>query len=209
MAKSKKYPGVYTTKGKKGVSYGIDYIHPQTNQRVRKVLKNATSMEQAAEIRAIEIADAKRGVINAAYNIKETKTKPVLFEDMVKAYLQWYRDNPDKKAWDTYEHHAKPLLKAFKSKLMSDINSWMVEKFKNAYAKERARSTVNSALTIGSETFAWAIGNKKYDGDNPFSKVPRLKIKIQKTKALSPEQVEAIMDEIHHPIKRDMVAFAF
>ena len=209
MAKSKKYPGVYTVEGKKGVSYGIDYIHPQTNQRVRKVLKNAASVEEAAQIRAIEIADAKRNVLNAAYNIKENKSRPVLFEDMVKAYLKWYKDNPDRKAWDTYEHHAKPLLKAFKGKLMSDITSWMVEKFKNARAKERARSTVNSALTVGSETFAWAIENGKYNGENPFSKVPRLKIKIQKTKALSPEQVEAIMDEIKHPIRRDMVAFAF
>lgn len=209
MAKSKKFNGVYTVEGKKGTSYGIDYIHPQTNQRVRKILKNVSSMEKAAEIRAIEIADAKRGVLNTVYNIKENKTKPVLFEDMVKAYLQWYRDNPDKKAWETCVHKAKPLLKAFRGKLMSDINSWMVEKYKNARAKERARSTVNSELTIGSETFAWAIRSEKYSGENPFSKVPRVKIKIQKTKALSPEQVEAIKDEIKHPIRRDMVAFAF
>lgn len=57
MAKSKKYPGIYTIEGKKGTSYGIDYIHPQTNQRVRKILKNVTSMEGAAECRAIEIAE--------------------------------------------------------------------------------------------------------------------------------------------------------
>jgi hypothetical protein len=29
MAKSKKYPGVYTVQGKKGISYGIDYINPR------------------------------------------------------------------------------------------------------------------------------------------------------------------------------------
>ena len=73
MAKSKRFNGVYIVEGKKGTSYGIDYIHPQTNQRVRKILKNATSTEQAAECRAIEIADAKRNVLNAAYNIKENK----------------------------------------------------------------------------------------------------------------------------------------
>jgi len=194
MAKKiKKYIGVYTVEGKKGTSYGIDHIHPQTGQRVRKILKNVTSMEKAAEIRAIELADASRGAVNQAYGIK-AKSRPVLFDDIVKAYLKWYKDNPDKKAWDTYQHHAKPLLKAFKGKLMSDINSWTVEKFKNARAKERARSTVNSELTIGSEAFGWAIENGKYSGDNPFSRVPRLKIKHTKTKALSPEQVEAIMD---------------
>lgn len=32
MARSKKYPGVYTVRGKQGISYGIDYIHPQTDR---------------------------------------------------------------------------------------------------------------------------------------------------------------------------------
>ena len=40
MAKSIRYRGVYSIKGKEGVSYGIDYIHPETGQRIRKVLKN-------------------------------------------------------------------------------------------------------------------------------------------------------------------------
>jgi hypothetical protein len=64
--KNKKHPGVFTVRGKKGLSYGIDYIHPQTGQRIRKIVK-ADSEIGAAEIRAIEIADAKRGVINKAY----------------------------------------------------------------------------------------------------------------------------------------------
>jgi len=208
MAKSKKYPGVYSVKGKKGMSYGIDYTHPLTGERIRGVRKGATSEAQAFELRSIEIADARRGATNKAYGLK-AKSRPVLFEDVVKGYLKWYKDNPDRKAWYTYEQHAKPLLRAFKGKLMSDITSWMVEKYKNARAKVRARSTVNSELTIGSEAFGWAIENGKYSDGNPFSKVPRLKIKQKKTKALSPEQVEAIMDEIAHPIRRDMVAFAF
>lgn len=62
--KSKKYPGVYSVKGKKGVSYGIDYIHPQSGQRVRKILKGVTSEAQAFEIRSIELADASRGALN-------------------------------------------------------------------------------------------------------------------------------------------------
>ena len=141
--KSKKYPGVYIVEGKQGVSYGIDYIHPQTGQRVRKILKGVTSVEKASELRAIELADASRGLINTAYGIK-AKANPVSFEAMVKVYLKWYKDNPDKKAWETATCNSKPVLRAFKGKLLSDINPWMVEKYKNARAKVRARSTVNS-----------------------------------------------------------------
>lgn len=61
MAKSKKYLGVYTVEGKRGISFGIGYIHPQTGERVRKILKNVTSEADAFGLRSIEIADAARG----------------------------------------------------------------------------------------------------------------------------------------------------
>ena len=93
MAKrSEKYPGVYIVEGKKKTSYGIDYINPQTGQRIQKILKNVTSEKQAFELRAIELADAKRGAINKAYDIK-AKGKSPLFTDMVDLYLKWSRDN--------------------------------------------------------------------------------------------------------------------
>jgi integrase len=204
--KSKKYPGVYSVKGKRGVSYGIDYIHPQTNQRIKKILKNVSSVEKAAEIRAIEIADAKRGVLNAAYNIKENKTRPVLFEDMVKAYLKWSRENKD--SWKTDEHRAKPLQKAFKGKLMSDLNPFMVEKYKMTRIKTVQKSTVNKELIFASQVFQKAVEWGKFEGVNPFLNRFKLK-KGRKPGALTPEQVEAIIAEVDHPVKRDMIGFAY
>jgi len=204
--KSKKHRGVYIVEGKTGISYGIDYIHPQTNQRVRKILKNVTSEEQAAGIRAIEIADAKRNVLNAAYNIKESKSKPVLLEDMVEAYLKWSRENKD--SWRTDEHRAKPLKKAFKSKLMSDINSWMVEKYKAARAKQVQKATVNKELIFASQVFQKAAEWGKLEGVNPF--LNRFKIKKgKKPGSLTPDQVEAIISKVDHPVKRDMIQFAY
>ena len=112
MAKrSEKYPGVYIVEGKKKTSYGIDYINPQTGQRIQKILKNVTSEKQAFELRAIELADAKRGAINKAYDIK-AKGKSPLFTDMVDLYLKWSRDN--KKSWKTDYYRANVLKRAFK-----------------------------------------------------------------------------------------------
>jgi integrase len=205
--KGKKYPGVYAVKGKKGISYGIDYTHPETGERVRGIRKNATSEAEAAELRAIEIADAKRGAINTAYGIK-AKAKPVLFEYMVKAYLKWSKENKD--SWKTDEYRAKPLVKAFKGKLMSDINPFMGEKYKAARGKLVQKSTVNKELIFGSQVFIKAIEWQKYQGENPFVKVAKFKVKKgKKPGALTPEEVLAIRDEIEHPVKRDMVDFAF
>ena len=207
MVKSKKYPGVYTVHGKKGTSYGIDYIHPQTGQRIRGIRKGVTSEAQAFELRAIELADASRGVLNEAYGIK-SRDNLVSFEDMVKAYLKWSRENKD--SWETDGHRSKPLVKAFKGKFMSDINPFMGEKYKMARSKVVQKSTVNKELILASQVFEKAIEWQKYNGENPFLKVSRFKIKKgKKPGALSPEQVLAIRDEIDHPVKRDMVDFAF
>lgn len=205
--KSKKYPGVYSVEGKKGVSYGIDYIHPMTGQRVRKILKDATSEAQAFECRSIEIADAARGAVNKAYGLK-AKVRAVSFEGMVDAYLKWSRENKD--SWETDEHRAKPLKVAFKRKLMSDINPFVIEKYKMFRAKTIAKSTVNRELNFGSQVFEKAIDWKKYNGENPFRQVKGFKVKRgKKPGSLTPEQVQAIMDEIKHPVKRDMVEFDF
>lgn len=205
--KGKKYPGVYAVKGRKGISYGIDYTHPETGERVRGIRKNATSEAEAAELRAIEIADAKRGAMNMAYNIK-AKAKAVLFEYMVEAYLKWSKGNKD--SWETDEHRAKPLKQAFKGKLMSDINPFMVEKYKMARAKAVKKVTVNKELIFASQVYEKTIEWNKYDGENPFRKVSRFKIKKgKKPGALTPELVLALRDEISHSVKRDMVSFNF
>ena len=207
MAKvNKKYDGVYTVKGKRKISYGIDYIHPMTGQRIRKILKDATSEAQADEIRSIEIADAARGAVNKAYGIK-TKAKAVSFPGMVDAYLKWAKEN--KKSWETDLHNAKPLKDLFKGKLMSDINAFVIEKYKMARAKEVHRKTVNNEISVGSQVFEKAREWGKFNGENPFQK-KRFKVdKGKKPGSLTPEQVQAIMDEIRHPVKRDMVEFNF
>jgi len=205
MPKSNKYPGVYWVSGKKGISYGIDYVHPKTEQRVRKILKGVTSELEANTIRSIEIADAARGVTNAAYNIKE-KTY-ILFTDAMDLYLAWSRGN--KRSWQTDEHKAKPLTRAFSGKFMADISPFAIERYKTDRAKEVTKATVNKELIMGNQVYKKAIEWKKYEGENPFALTPKYKLsKPKKPGSLSLEEVEAIMAEIDHPVKRDMVHFA-
>ncbi len=209
MAKSNnRYRGIYKKEGKTGTSYGIDYIHPLTGQRVKKILKGVSSIEEALKLRSIEIADASRGAIDKAYGLKP-KTAVVSFEAMTDSYLKWSKDN--KKSWDTDEHRAKPLKKAFKGKLMSDINPFIIEKYKSMRAKSVTKATVNKELITGSQIFEKVIEWEKRNGENPF-KTKKIRFKIKKGKkpgALSPGEVKAIRDEITHEVKRDMVDFAF
>lgn len=205
--KSKKHPGVYRVEGKRGISFGIDYIHPQTGARIRKIVKDAGSEADANDARTIEIADAKRGAFNKAYGIHDGR-KPFLFEDMADLYMEnWSAENKDPR---TDKGRVGTLNTFFKGKLMSDISPFMVEKFKIIKAKEVSKNTVNKYLSLGSQIFEKAKLWGKFSGINPFLEVSRYKIKRgKKPGCLSPEEVGAILAEIQHPVKRDMVEFAY
>jgi integrase len=204
--KNNTHRGVFQRQMKGGIRYGIDYIHPMTGQRVRKIVDVGTEAD-ALNLRGIELADARRGAINKAYGLKQ-KPAAVSFKDMVDLYCKWSKEN--KKSWKTDEHRAKPLRKAFRGKLMSDLNPFVVEKYKAARVKTVQRATVNKELIFGSQVFQKAGEWKKYNGENPFLKAARFRLmKPKKPGALSPEDVKAIRDQITHPIKRDMVDFDF
>ncbi len=206
MAKSKRYHGVYVVQGKHKTSYGIDYIHHGTGERVKKILKNAKSETEAFELRSIEIADAKRGAIDKSYELKK-KLSVVSFEKSVDEYLKWSKEN--KKSWRTDEYNAKPLRKIFNGKLMNEINPFLVEKYKMLRKKEVAPRTINNEIALASQVFECAVNWNKWEGSNPFRKA-RFKVKKgKKPGSLSPDQVVAIMEEINHLVKRDMVEFAF
>ena len=88
--------------------------------------------------------------------------------------------------------------------------SGVVEKYKMARAKSVKKSTVNKEISLGSQVFQKAIEWKKFNGENPFRGAKRFKIKkSKKPGSLSPEEVSAIISEIKHPVKRDMVEFDF
>ncbi len=206
MARAKRQPGVFSVEGARGVSWGIDYIHPKTQRRVRKILKGVNSEAEASKLRAIEIADAARDVINKAYDLKP-KARAMTFNAVLDAYLNWSREN--KKSWKADEYNAIALKAAFKGKLMSDINPFVVEKFKVERGRAVAKKTVNNELSVACRAIKKAVEWQKWTGPNPFNGI-RFKIrKGKKPGCLSPEQVAAIIANIDHPAKKDMVAFAF
>jgi integrase len=207
MAKRKKYNGIYSVKGINGISYGIDYVHPQTGKRIRKILKGCTSESDAFEKRSIELADAARGAINKAYGI-QSRSAAIIFTDMVDLYLKnWSADNKESR---TDKFRSVRLNEFFQGRLMSDITPFLVEKFKRKMAKDRSKNTVDKWLSLGSQVFEKARAWGKYNGENPFLKVERFKVKKgKKPGSLSPDQVHAIMEQISHSVKRDMVEFCY
>jgi len=209
MAKSNnRYRGVYTKKcAGGGISYGIDYVHPGTGRRIQKILRGVKSEAEALRIRNIELADAERGILNTKYDLK-SKAQSYLFQDMITLYLKWAREN--KRSWRTDDFRSRALGRFFEGKLLSDINSFLGEKYKIARSKTVTKQTVNKELSLARQIFDKGIEWRKHEGANPFTRVDPFKIKKpKKPGSLTPEQVNSIMDQIGHPVKRDMVEFNF
>jgi hypothetical protein len=103
--------------------------------------------------------------MNEAYGIKE-RGKAVAFVDMVDKYLEWSKEN--KKSWLTDEHRAKPLKRIYKRKLMTDINPFILEKYKVTRAKEVTKATVNKKLILGSQVFKKALEWESVPESIPF-----------------------------------------
>lgn len=199
--------GVFQRTGKDGtVSWGIDYAHPITGARIRKILPGVHTEEKALKIRDMEILDAERG-LDKAYGLKDRRKNPT-FKSVLELYLAWSRQH--KRSWKTDEHRASALRRGFKGRTMRDVTPFLVDRYKARRIEEVSKNTVNKELLLGGQIFAYAISRDLYDGVNPFREVERFRLrKGKKPGCLTPEEVRRIQDAIEDPVKRDMVGFAY
>jgi len=85
-------------------------------------------------------------IVLGKYNIKPKK-KPVLFDKLCEHYLDWAKTNH--KAYWRDEQVAKVLLKVFAGKLVTQINSWDVERYKKERkGLGRKPEAINRELTV-------------------------------------------------------------
>lgn len=204
---SKKYPGVYTVEGVKGKSYGITYYHPASHKRVQKIIRGCKTEKEADDFRSIEIADASRGLLHMKYDLKGS-TKVISLKAAVELYRAWAEVN--KKSYYVEKFKYPGLCSAFDGKLLSDITPAHIEQFKADRVKEVSKKTVNQELILLRQIYVKAAEWKKYEGQNPAKLVKNFKIpRDRKPGCFIPDEVAAIIQAIKHPVKRDMVRFAY
>src|SRR3972149_5645045 len=135
----------------KGNRWYIDYY--ANSRRKREVVGHVdkitrTQAEKALKARVGEIVQGK-------FNIEQTK-KPVLFEKLIEKYLEWAKTNH--RCYWRDEQVAKVLLKFFGGKLLSQIKSWDIERYKRERkAQGRKPETINRELTVLKRMFNLAM----------------------------------------------------
>jgi len=169
----------------KGNRWYIDYY--VNSRRKREVVGHIdkitrTLAEKALKARVGEIVQGK-------FNIEQTK-KPVLFEKLIEKYLEWAKTNH--RCYWRDEQVAKVLLLFFSGKLLSQIKSWDIERYKRKRkAQGRKPETINRELTVLKRMFNLAM---QWDitAVNPVKGVKFMEVPKAFYRALEDEEFERI-----------------
>ena len=174
--------GVYL----RGKSWYIDF-HYEGKRYTEKVGKVAKSVAE-------EKLDIKRSeVIRGEWKPKVVKTS---FEKFKDEYLEYSRANKKPKSSLRDECSLKHLSRFFGGKALSEISSFMVEKYKLTRREEKAEpGTVNRELACLRHMFNMALRWKKAQ-TNPVREVKFMKEPKGKERILSDEEEARLLETV-------------
>lgn len=164
----------------KGNRWYIDYYVDGVRKRevVTITGKDASSItlrdaEKALSIRKAEIAQGKFDITNTE--------KPIRFEKILEAYLEWAEENH--KSPERDRTAGKSLLAYFRGKNIYNLGLWEIEKYKSERKKlGRKPETINKELGVMRRMFNLALKGvlRVKIGKNPVQGI--MLVKVQKLK---------------------------
>lgn len=123
---------------------------------------------------------------------EEVKEKPrILFEDLLKRFLEWSKDNKRSYARDLTS--SKPLLRRFRGRLIESIRPHEIERYRDDRKKVITPSSVNRELAFLKTAYNKAIFWELTD-ENPVTKVKMLRENPQRTRFLTREEIDRLLD---------------
>jgi len=167
---------------KKGDNYYIDYYFKGRRKR-EKVGPSRRLAEIALKKRQVEIAEGK------FLDVK--KVPKITFEEMIDKYLEWSKVN--KRSWERDKLSLMHLKKFFAGKTLPDISAFAIEGYKAKRRAEVSPRTVNIELACLRHLFNKAI-EWGFTLTNPFRKVKLFRENNQRTRFLSQEECERLIE---------------
>ncbi len=172
--------GVY----QRGDNWYIDFTFK--GQRVRESI--GPSKKDAQKV----IDKRKTEIIENKYLDIRKEPDPILFHDFSKEYLQWARANKKPSSVQRDLCSLRSLDKEFETKILQEITTWQIEKYK-AKRKEMVKpATVNRELALIKHLYTKALewGRAK---ENPARKVRLLKGEVKRVRFLMPDEVQILL----------------
>ena len=184
--------GVTINKGAWWIDYYVD------GQRKRERIGGPLTKEMR---KIAESVLAKRKVEIAENKFLDVKKQPVCFlKDLAEKYLGWAKAHH--RGYTSTESRVKILLESFGNVHLKEITPLKIDEYIQDRSAIRAPATVNRESQILHHMFQKAI-EWGMAIDNPVQHVKPLRVKNQRTRFLSVDEMERLLenaDDILHPI---------
>lgn len=188
----------YRQKGRENYQYSFRY----RGRRYQGCLDTMSKRE--AYIREAKI---RNKVVEGKYYEKlpgDHKT----FSEMMEKFIEEHGRNVSSGMKKHYGYVKKPLLKTFGKKLVSEISSRAISKYKTTRRKAGVSgSTINNELKVLSKAFSLAVKEWEWVRENPVSRVSREKPNPPRDRWLTKEQASNLISVCESPLK-EIVIFA-
>lgn len=195
---------VFPRRGKKGITWYVSYMF--NGKQIRHRVKGATTRADAENVLATIQADILRG----EYKI-QTKKERIRFKKFVEQYLAYKRENNKLKTYKRDITSLNHILPFFSDMMLTDINPWLIEKYKmqrkeeikamprnkGKADKEISFASINRELACLRHIFNKAI-EWGYLKENPLArKVKFFRENNNKVRFFSLKEIDSLKDACH------------
>lgn len=194
-------------KGKTVVSYFMDYIDPETGERMRPTLPGITNRKDADKV-----AEKRWAEINLAHELGEDADptegeKNITLAQLLALDLARPGIAQSTRSMETYRHETLKRILGSNTRVLS-LRTKSLVRFQTVRSAEAAHSTVNDELAILHSALARA---KKHGILTRFAcEFPdRLPETEPRRRFLQPEQVEALLQHLTDPRHRAVAEFMY
>jgi site-specific recombinase XerD len=148
---------------------------------------------------AKDALDTRKGeILQGRYNWAQKKKSP-RFEALADEYLEYSKAN--KRSWKRDEASVGHLKPFFKGRKLTEVNPWMVEKYKQKRLEEGVKpATVNRELSCLKHMFNLAVRWGRLPA-SPLGKVKQLREENQVERILSPEEEIKLLAAANEPLR--------
>lgn len=193
-----KYTGVYrrvsektALNGKPDICFDITYkLEGKKIWEKTGWLSEGYSEKLANDIRAERVRSIRHGL-----DLPKQRAKAPFFKDVWKKYETWAKSN--KRARDDISRYNNHLKDRFGDTRMNEISAFDLERLKSELLKEGlAPATVKHCLVLIRQIYNKAFTWNLYKGGNPVKGVKMPTVQNQRTRFLSHEEANTLLDKL-------------
>ncbi len=169
----------------KNSDYYVDYVFD--NRRFREKIGKSKALAETV------LAKIKVEIVECRY-LKVKKNTNINFSTFADEYYECH-SKVNNRSWRTFDrHNIKRLKQYFGDKNLSEITSYMIDKFKAERAKEVSPATVNRQLACLKSIFNKATAWGKFEGANPVKVIKLFKENNQRLRFLEQTEILKLLD---------------